>query len=154
MKPDAEAVPAEMIYGILFREMESFERKASEKGLSDLTGYYRTAVGGLTQHFAEIKRIGLDCASQSNQYHNQLQAIGRALAAQGKAPSAQLPPTEEVANLAKHEKEVILQAVNQLRYLLGETDFAAFDKHVRAYICAGLHYAVPDSEAEKQKEVK
>lgn len=134
-------VPQNVIYGVLFREIAAFNKKAAEKekkgeDASDLRRYHKKRARLSDQQGLILDRI----ADETNRETSKLDARAKKIieADRARRPGGQLKPGEalpappdELKNLSQQRKKLILQAREKLRLELGDVEFQRFDQFVQ-----------------------
>lgn len=134
----AEEVPEYVVYGMLFREVNEFGKKAKEKenrgeNGSGLRNFHRNKAGLDERQSQALEKIAADCQSEVEVLDQKARKIirdGRAQHPGGllaKGETLPVPPAE-LKNLNEQRVKTILKARDFLRASFGEGEFQRFDK--------------------------
>ena len=137
-QPQAEQVPEHVVYGMLFREVNEFGKKAKEKenrgeNASDLRNFHRNKADLDERQTKALEKIAADCQSEVDVLDRKARKIildARALHPGGLLAKGETlpPPPAELKNLGEQRVKTILKARDFLRASLGEGEFQRFDK--------------------------
>lgn len=147
--PALRAVPRDLIYRILFREIASYQVQADElakqsKPNGFIRNYHRDLFQLSPPHFAKVKSIALDCVQQLQVIDGQAKAIIEAakskhMGAPRDSPNAMVPPPPpELAILEERRKSLVLAAADSIAPEIGKGQMAYFETTARRYISSGL----------------
>ncbi len=134
----ADEVPEHVVYGMLFREVNEFRKKAKEKenrgdNASDLRNFHRNKTGLDERQSTALEKIAADCQSEVDVLDRKARKIildARALHPGGLLAKGETlpPPPAELKTLDEQRVRTILKARDFLRASLGEGEFLRFDK--------------------------
>jgi hypothetical protein len=134
----ADEVPEYVVYGMLFREVNEFGKKAKEKekrgeNASALRNFHRDKAGLDERQSKALEKIAADCQSEVEVLDRKARKI--ILDARAQHPGGLLAkgeplpaPPAELKNLNEHRVKTILKARDFLRASFGEGEFQRFDK--------------------------
>jgi hypothetical protein len=149
-----QAVPREVMYRLLFREVALVQRRADAavvRGKPNplLTDFFRSRLQLTTAQDAGLKQIGLACAAQIAILDGQADAIISATRSQYKnaprgSPNAMLPPLPQaLVDLEAQRTALVLAAADSLAQTYGPSQFAYFESLVRRHVGSGAKKAPP-----------
>lgn len=157
----AEAVPDEVIYALLFREVRAFNEKAkAEEQLGNDAAWLRTfhrRQAGLTEEQAgELDRIADKnerSVAKIDEKARKIIDAARARYKNGKLKEDEsLPePPEVLKKLQKQRDSIVLQARDELRTVFGEPEFKRFNDFARKDITSKIK-TIKRAEAPGQKK--
>lgn len=141
-------VPKQIIYGILFREITAYRKKADElaqKGeeVIALRTRHKDKLKLTVDQAAELNRIVAESSRETEKLDAQAKRIidaARARHPEGKIEAGEslpLPPAE-LGTLQKQRDEVILAARERWRTVLGEEEFRRVDEFLQQDISSKL----------------
>lgn len=134
----ADEVPEHVVYGMLFREVNEFGKKAKEKenrgeNAADLRNFHRDKAGLDEKQGRALEQIAADCQREVEVLDRQARKIiadARAQHPGGRLAKGQTPPAPPAAlkKLDEERVQAILKARNILRASFGEREFQRFDR--------------------------
>jgi vacuolar-type H+-ATPase subunit I/STV1 len=139
----AADVPEHVVYGLLFREVEAFKRKAEEREHQDhgqdaasLRAHHKRRAKLNDHQDFVLGQIAANCQREVARLDRRAKAIIDAEKARhpfGRLkPGEALPaPPEELGRLERQRTDAVLKARDQLRAALGEEEFRRFDDFAR-----------------------
>ncbi len=148
-----DSIPTHVVYGLLFREMGAFQKKAKEKAKkgedgSSLRDYHKRQAHLNDQQAEVLDKIAADCESEVAKLDEKAKKItdeDRARHPGGKIEEGEaLPaPPEELTALEDRRTATIIKAGEQLRAAFGEAEFQRFDEFVRRDIARKISPILP-----------
>jgi hypothetical protein len=137
----APPVPENVLYGVMFREIAAFKKKAAEKekkgeDASEIRKYHKKRARLNDQQGDILDRI----ADETNRETAKLDAKAKKIieAERARRPGGQLKageelpaPPEALKNLGQQRKQLILKARERLRLELGDAEFQRFEQFVK-----------------------
>jgi hypothetical protein len=134
----ADEVPEHVVYGMLFREVNEFEKKAKEKENrgedgSHLRNFHKNKADIDDKQNKALEKIAADCQSEVDVLDQKARKIildARALHPGGQLAKGETlpPPPAELKNLDEQRVRAILKARDRLHAAFGEGEFQRFDK--------------------------
>jgi hypothetical protein len=129
----AQEIPKHVVYGMLFKEIAAFKKKAHElklKGEDDthFREYHKRKLSLDEGQSAAFERIADDAARKMSKLDEQAKKVIDGIRAQrpdGRLKEGELPPAppEELKNLDRQRVDLLLRAREELLAALGEAEF-------------------------------
>lgn len=147
LKP--HAIPRDVIYRILFREIAAYQTQADQLARQNkpdtlIRNYHRDLLQLSSQHFTKVKNTALDCVRQMQIIDEQAKQIIEAVKSKHKgapmgSPNAMVPPPPpELLILEERRRSVVLTAADSIATAIGPGQFAYFENIARRHVGSGL----------------
>lgn len=136
-----QTVPQQVVYGVMFRKIAAFRKKADEKDKkgedgSALQNYHKHKARLNDQQASALDKITDEVNRETDKLDTKAKKIIKAdrarhpggLLKMGELPP---PPPDELKTLGQQRKNLILQGRERLRLALGDAEFQRFDQFVQ-----------------------